>query len=92
VFGVVSSEDDIMPSHFFKNKDTGTKEVYLNILTSVVKPWMETVASGRLYFSARYTGSHKPFGSKLSDNINMFWSKEFWPPNNPDLNPLDYYV
>jgi len=22
----------------------------------------------------------------------MFWSKEFWPPNSPDLNPLDYYV
>lgn len=22
----------------------------------------------------------------------MFWSKEFWPPNSPDLNPLNYYV
>ncbi|XP_067126891.1 uncharacterized protein [Centruroides vittatus] len=22
----------------------------------------------------------------------MFWSKEFWPPNSPDLNPLDFYV
>ena len=22
----------------------------------------------------------------------MFWSKEFWPPNSPDLNLLDYYV
>lgn len=21
-----------------------------------------------------------------------FWSKEFWPPNSPDLNTLDYYV
>jgi len=28
----------------------------------------------------------------LSDNIDMFWSKEFWLPNYPDLNPLDYYV
>jgi len=28
----------------------------------------------------------------LLDNIDMFWSKEFWPPNSPDLNPLDYYV
>jgi len=28
----------------------------------------------------------------LSDNIDMFWSKDFWPPNSPDLNPLDYYV
>jgi len=22
----------------------------------------------------------------------MFWWKEFWPPNSPDLNPLDFYV
>jgi len=22
----------------------------------------------------------------------MFWSKEFWLPNSPDLSPLDYYV
>ncbi|XP_011860031.1 PREDICTED: uncharacterized protein LOC105557396 [Vollenhovia emeryi] len=28
----------------------------------------------------------------LSDNVDMFWSKEFWPPNSPDLNPSDYYV
>jgi len=28
----------------------------------------------------------------LSDNVDMFWSTEFWPPNSPDLNPLDYYV
>lgn len=28
----------------------------------------------------------------LSDNVDMFLSKEFWPPNSPDLNPLDFYV
>jgi len=28
----------------------------------------------------------------LSDNIDMLWSKEFWPPNRQDLNLLDYYV
>ena len=28
----------------------------------------------------------------LSDNVDMFWFKKFWPPNSPDLNPLDYYV
>ncbi len=22
----------------------------------------------------------------------MFWSQEFWPPNSPDLNPMDYYM
>lgn len=28
----------------------------------------------------------------LSDNVELFRSKAFWPPNNPNLNPLDYYV
>ena len=28
----------------------------------------------------------------LSDNVDMFWSKDFWPPNSPDLNSLDNYV
>jgi len=28
----------------------------------------------------------------LSDNMEMFWSKEFWPTNSSDLNPMDYYV
>ncbi|EFN80751.1 hypothetical protein EAI_08338, partial [Harpegnathos saltator] len=28
----------------------------------------------------------------LSDNVDMFCSKEFWPPNSTDLNPLDFYV
>jgi len=45
---VVSSEGDVMP-HFFKKKKTVTKEVYLRILMNVMKPWMETVASGRSY-------------------------------------------
>jgi len=96
VLVVVSSEGDVMPQHYFKNKETVTKEIYVNILASVVKPWMETVCVWKaIYFSAgcRCTGSHKPLVQNwLSDNIDMFWSKEFWLPNSSDLNPLDYYV
>ncbi|QQP36215.1 Uncharacterized protein FKW44_021246, partial [Caligus rogercresseyi] len=29
---------------------------------------------------------------KRSANLDMFWSKEFWPPSSPDLNPCDYYL
>jgi len=46
---VMSSEGGVMSPHFFKNKETVTKEVYVNVLVSVVKPWMETVAFGRQY-------------------------------------------
>jgi len=71
-----------------------TKEVYVNVLASVVKPWMETVASGRLYVIQQRAPAHTIhlIQNWFSDNIDIFWSKEFWPPNSLDLNPLDYYV
>ena len=28
----------------------------------------------------------------LANHVSMFWDKNTWPPNSPDLNPLDYYV
>jgi len=70
VLGVVSSEGDVMPLHFFKNKETVTKEVYVNVLANVVKSWMETVASGRPYVFQQ-NSSHESFGPKFSDNIDM---------------------
>lgn len=95
VLSVVSSEGDVMPPHFFKKGETITMDVYLQILRTVVKPWMETVASGRPYiFQQDGAPAHTSHlvQNWLSDNVDAFWSKEFWPPNSPDLNPLDYYV
>jgi len=69
--------------------------VYVNVLASVVKPWMETIVSGRPYvFQQDDAPAHTSHlvQNWLSDNIDMFWSKKFWPPNSPDLNPLDYYI
>ena len=36
VLRIVSSEDDIIPPHFFKNGETITMEVYLWVLKTVV--------------------------------------------------------
>jgi len=81
VLGVVSSEGDVMPPNFFKNKKTVIKEVYVNVLASVVKPWMETVASGRPVFQQDGAPAHTSHlfdvQNWLLDNIDMFWSKEF---------------
>jgi len=52
VLDVVSSEGDVMPPHFTKNKETVTVEVYVNVLVSVVKPWMESCVWKTIYFSA----------------------------------------
>jgi len=81
VLGVVSSEGDVIPPYFFKNKETVTKEIYENILASGVKPWIETVASGRLYvFQQRCTSSHEPFGPKLT--LRQY---RYFGPRNSDL-------
>jgi hypothetical protein len=34
--------------------------------------------------------SHLVLNNRLSDNMKIFWSN--WPPNSPNLNPLDYYI
>jgi transposase len=84
-----------MPPHFFRKGETVTREVYLKVLRIVVHPWMEAVASGRPYiFQQDGAPAHTShlIQNWLSDNVDMFWSKDFWPPNSPDLNPLDYYV
>ena len=28
----------------------------------------------------------------LRTNLSSFWDKHLWPPNSPDLNPLDYGI
>jgi len=80
LLGDVTSEGDVMSPHFFKNKKTVTKKVYVNVLTSVMKPWMKTVASGRPYiFQQDDAPAHTSYlvQNWLSDNTDMFWSKEF---------------
>ncbi|XP_067123165.1 uncharacterized protein [Centruroides vittatus] len=93
--GVVSSEGDVMPPYFFNKGENVTKDVYLHALSNVVKPWMVTVSSGKPYvFQQDGAPAHTSHlvQNWLSNNVVMFWSKEFWPPNSPDLNPLDFYI
>ena len=49
VFGVVSSEGHIMPSHIFEVGLKVNTKVCLDVLKSVVIPWCNEVASGRLW-------------------------------------------
>lgn len=95
VLSVISSEGDIMPPYFFKEGENVTNEVYLKTLQMVVKPWIETVASGKPYIFQQNDAPPQTnylVQRWLSDNVDLLWSKELWPPNSPDLNPLDYYV
>ena len=49
VLGVVSSNGDIMPPHFFGDKETVNAEVYIRVLDEVVKPWIDSVTKGTPY-------------------------------------------
>ena len=49
VFGVVSSEGHIMPSHIFEVGLKVNTKVYLNVLKSVAISWCNQVAGGRFW-------------------------------------------
>ncbi|UYV73697.1 ARMC8, partial [Cordylochernes scorpioides] len=47
VLGVISNEGDVMPPHFFEKGLRMNADTYINVLETVVKPWMDMVAAGR---------------------------------------------
>ncbi|QQP49441.1 Transposable element tcb1 transposase [Caligus rogercresseyi] len=79
----MSSEGDIMPPHFFAKGQNVNKEVYLDVMQTVVKPWMTQIAAGRPYL---YQQDGAPAHTSnlvqnwCLENLDMFWSKEFRPP------------
>ena len=68
---------------------------YISMLDTVVKPWITRVANGRSYVfqqdSAPYHTASKTI-KWLAANFNDFTAPNVWPPNSPDLNPMDYFV
>ena len=91
VFGVVSSEGHIMPSHIF---EVGLK-VYLDVLKSVVIPWWNQVAGGCPWVWQKDSApAHKSKQSQawLQKDCYDFVAFSHWLPSSPDLNPLDYFV
>ncbi len=95
VLGVVCSNGSVMPPHFFKAGQKVNKEVYLEVLRDVVKPWMDTVANGTLYtFQQDGAPAHKAkvVQQWLKEEVPHFWDAQTWPPSSPDLNPCDFYL
>ena len=95
VLGVMSNEGDVMPPHFFKKGESVTSEVYINIMRTVVKPWMDQIAGDRHYvFQQDGAPAHTANKTQewLAGNLPEYWPKEVWPPSSPDCNPLDYFM
>ena len=95
VFGVVSSEGHVMPPYIFPKGLKVNTEEYLKVLEMHVLPWIRKVAAGRPYVwqqdSAPCHTSRKA-QAWLSDKFYDFVPPDVWPPNSPDLNPMDFFV
>ncbi|QQP50800.1 Transposable element tcb2 transposase, partial [Caligus rogercresseyi] len=78
-------------SLLFAKGQNVNKKVYLDVMQTVVKPWMTQIAAGIPYLYQQ-DGAPAHTSNLLQnwclENLDMFWSKEFWPPSSPDLNPL----
>ncbi|QQP48566.1 Transposable element tcb1 transposase [Caligus rogercresseyi] len=60
VLGVISSEGDVMPPHFFEKGLKVNTAIYIDVMKNVVKPWMDLVANGRPYvFQQDSAPAHK---------------------------------
>jgi transposase len=95
VLGVVSNKGDVMTPHVFEAGLRVNTEVYINVLSNVVKPWMDEVAAGRPYIwqqDGAPAHTSKKTQDWCRDNLPFFWEKEVWPPSSPDCNPMDYFV
>ena len=70
-------------------------EAYIDTLKTVVIPWMVDVADGRPFvFQQDGAPAHtaKRTLQFLDDQGIPYWHPKMWPPNSPDLAPLDYGV
>ena len=89
VFGGVSSEGHIMPPHIFEVGLKVNTKVYLDVLKSVVIPWCNQVAGGRLWVWQQDSAP-----ANKSKETQAWLQQECYnfAPSSTDLNPLDYFV
>ena len=95
VFGVVSSEGQIMPPHIFEVGLKVNTKVYLDVLKSVVIPWCNQVSGGR-----PWVWQQDSVPAQMSKVTQAWFQKEcydfvpfsHWSPSSLDPNPLDDFV
>ena len=92
MLGVVASNGENMPPVWFRGGYMLTGADYRDIMTTKVLPWIrKIVKDGDYVFQRDGAPAHtsKVVQDWMSSKMT-FWPKDFWPPQLPDLNPLDY--
>lgn len=95
VLGVVSNKGEVMPPLVFEAGFRINTDVYLEVLSTVVKPWMDEVAGG-LFYVCQQDGAPAHASKRTQEwckaDFHHFWEKEVWPPSSPDVIPLYFFV
>jgi hypothetical protein len=82
VLGVVSNKGDVMPPHIFEASLRVNTDMYIDVLTNEVKPWMDGVAARRARrpYIWQQDGAPAHTLKKTQDwcreNLSFFWEKE----------------
>ncbi|KAF2358831.1 hypothetical protein FHG87_010412 [Trinorchestia longiramus] len=94
LLGVVASNGVKIPPVWFPRGYRLNAAAYKYVLVTKILPWVRKITRNANYvFQQDGAPAHtaKTVQEWLGSNMN-FWSKDFWSPRSPDLNPLDYSV
>ncbi|QQP35870.1 Transposable element tcb2 transposase [Caligus rogercresseyi] len=72
--------EDLRCNSYVLRRGSVNKEVYLDVMQTVVKPWMTQIAAGRPYLYQQDGASAHTSNLVQNwclENLDMFWSKEF---------------
>jgi hypothetical protein len=80
ILGVVSNERDVMYPYFLKKVKMVTKEGYCDVFKEKLMPCIKKVTVGKSHeFQQDGKSAHNSHlvQNRLSDNMEIFWPKEF---------------
>ncbi len=97
MLGIIGSNGKVMPPIWFETGYRLNANTYAKVMEATVIPWMkEGAGSASFAFQQDGAPAHtaKVVQNLLKEKLGEdgFWSKLFWPPSSPDLNPLDYSI
>ncbi|QQP52179.1 Putative transposable element, partial [Caligus rogercresseyi] len=86
VLGIVASNGNKMPPHFFRPNEKVISDVYYKVLS--------TFPMNNYVFTQDGAPAHtfKKAQEFCKGNMASFWPADFWPSSSPDVNPLDFAV
>ena len=93
--GCIASTGEVSPPIWFPQGFRLNAEEYIGVLRSTILPWLAEVSAKHnqpvvlQQDSAPAHAARRTQDFLREENVE-FWPHSEWPPNSPDLNPLDY--